>query len=104
MEAVSLTSKQKSELGVNAEAQFITEEELEKKLERASKLKVLSFDNTEVTTLSDRYAIEKLRMMHFQNCNMTLIEAPRLFTLAGKFLKKVNLSHNRLMQIPAEMF
>ena len=35
---------------------------------------------------------------------MTLIEAPRLFTLAGKFLKKVNLSHNRLTQIPAEMF
>ena len=35
---------------------------------------------------------------------MKMIAAPKVFTLAGASLKKVNLSHNKLTQIPAEMF
>ena len=74
------------------------------KLANASKLKILSFDNTEVQKLDDRYAIEKLRVMHFQNCSMKILAAPKLFQMAGQSLKKVNLSHNKLLAIPADMF
>ena len=37
-------------------------------MENANKLKMLSFDNTEVKVLSDDYVIDKLRVMHFVNC------------------------------------
>mmetsp|Transcript_31398 Transcript_31398/g.41588 ORF Transcript_31398/g.41588 Transcript_31398/m.41588 type:complete len:143 (-) Transcript_31398:405-833(-) len=74
------------------------------KLANASKLKILSFDNTEVVKLDDRYIVEKLRVMHFANCSMKAIAAPKVFAQAGASLKKVNLSHNMLTTIPAELF
>ena len=45
------------------------------KLANAHKLKMLSFDNTQVATLDAKFAIEKLRVMHFVNCGMQNIDS-----------------------------
>ena len=65
MGAACCGPKQKNELGVNAKARTITGSQLNTKLANAHKLKMLSFDNTQVAKLDDRYAIDKLRVMHF---------------------------------------
>mgnify|MGYP000610213591 CR=1 FL=1 len=99
MGAACCTTKQKSELGVNARAKSISRNQLFLKMENAKKLRMLSFDNTEVKSLSSEYTIENLRVMHFVNCQMVNISGPesvKVFQAAGASLKKVNLSHNKI--------
>lgn len=76
-------------------------------MENAKKLKMLSFDNTEVKALGSEYTIENLRVMHFVNCQMSNISGPesvKVFQAAGASLKKVNLSHNRIQNVPHGFF
>jgi len=52
------------------------------KLANANKLKMLSFDNSEVKSLDSKFIIDKLRVMHFVNCSMNNIassDALRVF-------------------------
>ena len=77
------------------------------KLENAKKLKMLSFDNSEVKSLHSKFIIDKLRVMHFVNCSMTSIAGPdafRVFKAAGESLKKVNLAHNKIDLVPEQLF
>ena len=77
------------------------------KLAHAHKLKMLSFDNTLVAQLGSQYAIDKLRVMHFSNCQMKSIEGPGATTVyqkAGDSLKKVNFSHNKITVLPGSLF
>lgn len=64
---------------MRAKARKLSGKELSTKLSNANKLKVLSFDNTTVINLDDRYVIDKLRVMHFVNCNMKVIESTKVF-------------------------
>ena len=101
------STKTKSELGVNARSKSISRNQLSQKIEHANKIKMLSFDNTQVTTLSKDYCIEKLRVMHFVNCGMANISGPesvKVFQAAGVSLKKVNLSHNKIESVPHGFF
>ena len=68
---------------------------------------MLSFDNVQVSTLGSEYAIEKLRVMHFVNCQMASISGPesvKVFQAAGNGLRKVNLSHNKIQEVPQDFF
>lgn len=64
---------------------------------------MLSFDNLEVKSFDSKYVVENLRVMHFVNCSMTTISTPdavKVFLAAGNALKKVNLAHNSIAEIP----
>ena len=74
--ACCTTTKEKSALGNNARAKSISRNQLYLKMENANKLKMLSFDNTQVPTLGSEYCIENLRVMHFVNCEMVNISGP----------------------------
>ena len=107
MGAACCIQKQKNELGVQAEPHAIKGKQLTTKLSNANKLKMLSFDNTKVATLESKYAIEKLRVMHFVNCSMVNIsgsDSLKVFQAAGESLKKVNLAHNKIAVLPKEFF
>ena len=57
--------------------------------------------------LGSEYCIDKLRVMHFVNCQMTNISGPesvKVFQAAGDGLRKVNLSHNRIQSVPHGFF
>jgi len=77
------------------------------KLANANKLKMLSFDNTKVEVLDAKFAVEKLRVMHFVNCQMKNIAGPdstKVLQAAGSSLKKVNLAHNKIIILPSNFF
>ena len=66
--AACCTQKEKSALGVNAQPKVLKGSLLNNKLATGYKTKMLSFDNTQVSTLEKKFVIDKLRVMHFVNC------------------------------------
>ena len=76
---------------------------LSKKLDNGRKLKVLTLDNIQVSTIDAKFGIENLRSFHAINCGISKFASYEVFDTAGAKLKKINLSHNKLKDIPERM-
>ena len=64
-------------------------------------MKMLNLDNLNIVTIDQKFHIDQLRSFHASNCNITRFSQPdQFFQAAGEKLKKVNLSHNKLNEIP----
>ena len=73
------------------------------KIEFAKKVKALTLDGFHVGTIDSKYSIEKLRSFHAVNSDITKFSSFECFNAAGDALKKINLSHNKLTDIPTRM-
>ena len=76
---------------------------LNKKLNNGKNMKMLLLDNLHVGTIDAKFGIEKLRSFHAVNCGISKFSSFEVFESAGNTLKKINLSHNKLTDIPTRM-
>ena len=90
-------------MGPESKPQPISSDMLSKKLHNAKNMKILMLDNLSVGTIDSKYAIDKLRAIHAINCSISKFSSFEIFTAAGPTLKKVNLSYNKLSDIPTAM-
>ena len=54
-------------------------------------------------TVDTKFGIEDLRSFHAINCGITKFASFEVFEAAGASLKKVNLSYNKLNDIPSKL-
>jgi len=64
-------------------------------------LKVLTLDNIQINTIDYRFYIPELRSIHAVNSKISgFSNAEEFFKTVGNNLKKFNMSHNKLGEIP----
>ena len=90
-------------MGPASKPQPISSDQLSKKLNSAKTMKILMLDDFAVNTLDAKFGVDKLRSIHAINCDISKFTSFEVFTAPGTTLKKVNLSHNKLTDIPTTM-
>ena len=90
-------------MGPSSKPQPVSSDMLSKKINNANKLKVLMLDNLVVNTVDAKFSVDKLRSLHAINCSISKFSSFEVFAAAGASLKKVNLSYNKLTDIPTAM-